>query len=217
MQAEFWLACWENDHLGFQLDEVHPMLQQLLPQLALTATSVFVPLYGKSLDLAFLAKQYKVVGSELSDIACRDFFAQQQLTPSVSQVDARFSCYQTQQITLWQGDFFSLPAQAVAGCQFIYDRAALIALPAAMRQQYASKLVSLFQPGTRILLISVEYPQQEKAGPPFSVSRADLQQLFPSASIQVLAQRDLTAQGFARRKFAVSTLIETAYLLTLHA
>jgi thiopurine S-methyltransferase len=216
MQAEFWLACWENDHLGFQLDNVHPMLQQLLPQLVLTANSVFVPLCGKSLDIAFLAQQYKVVGVELSDIACRDFFAQQQLRPTITQPVAGYNCYVTKQITLWQGDFFSLPQQAVAECQFIYDRAALIAMPEAMRQQYVSKLVSLFQSGTRILLISVEYPQLEKAGPPFSVNRVQLQQLFPSASIQILAQQDLTTKGFARRKFAVSRLIETAYLITLN-
>lgn len=220
MQAEFWLACWENDHLGFQLDDVHPMLQQLLPQLALPAGDVFVPLCGKSLDLAFLAQQHNVVGAELSDIACRDFFSQQQLIPTVSQPVAGFTCYSAEfkakRINLWQGDFFNLPNQAVANCQFIYDRAALIALPADMRQQYAAKLLSLFKPGAQLLLIGVEYPQQEKNGPPFSVSAAHIQALFPKADIQMLAEQDLTNKGFARRKFAVSRLIETAYLITLN-
>ncbi|WNO61863.1 thiopurine S-methyltransferase [Rheinheimera sp. MMS21-TC3] len=217
MDAEFWLACWQNDHLGFQLDDVHPMLQELLPQLALpTATKVFVPLCGKSLDLAFLAKSYSVVGAELSDIACRDFFAQHQLEPSVSEATNNFRCYQTEQITIWNGDFFNLPKQAITECQFIYDRAALVALPEAMRLQYAAKLLTLFKAGTKMLLISVDYPQDEKVGPPFSVSKLELEALFPSASIKELAVQDLTAKGFAKRKFSVSKLIETAYLISFN-
>lgn len=217
MDAEFWLACWQNNHLGFQLDAVHPMLQELLPQLALPAdTQVFVPLCGKSLDLVFLAEHYNVVGAELSDIACRDFFAQLQLEATISKATNNFRCYQTERITLWNGDFFNLPKQAITECQFIYDRAALVALPEVMRQQYAAKLLALFKAGTKMLLISVEYPQQEKVGPPFSVDKLQLEALFPSASIKVLAAQDLTAKGFAKRRFSVSKLIETAYLISFN-
>lgn len=215
MQPEFWQACWENNHLGFQLDNVHPMLENLLPKLDLAIKGVFVPLCGKSLDLAFLTKHYKVVGAELSDIACRDFFAEQQLSPMIT-ADGGFTRYETEQISLWNGDYFNLPQQAVAQCQFIYDRAALVALPLTMRKQYAEKTLSLFKSGTRMLLISVEYPQHEKQGPPFSVSQSELADLFPLADIKILAQDDLTGRGFAKRRFAVSKLIETAYLITFN-
>ncbi|MDZ7902033.1 MAG: hypothetical protein U5L01_05590 [Rheinheimera sp.] len=40
MDAEFWLNCWKNNHLGFQLEEPHPLLVAALPTLPKVATSI---------------------------------------------------------------------------------------------------------------------------------------------------------------------------------
>lgn len=210
MQAEFWHQVWQQDQLGFQLAEAHPMLRAQLSTLP-RQHAIFVPLCGKSPDLHLLAQQYRVIGAELSPIACRDFFREARLPVSQSEV-AAFILWQTQRYQLWQGDFFALPVTAVADCQLIYDRAALIALPPAMRQQYVQKLQQLM-PHATMLLISLEYPQHEKQGPPFAVAETEIASLFSFARITLCGIRHLTGQGFARRKFETSTLVEKSWLI----
>ena len=210
MEADFWHQVWQQDQLGFQLAEAHPLLRAQLAALPASA-AVLVPLCGKSPDLHLLAQRYQVVGAELSQIACRDFFAEAQLPVSPLDVGA-FTLWQAAQYQLWHGDFFELPATAVSGCQFIYDRAALIALPAQMRQRYVQRLKQLL-PHATLLLISLEYPEHEKQGPPFSVTAAEITQLFDFADINLCGIRNLTGQGFARRKFETSWLIEKGWLI----
>lgn len=202
--------------MGFQLDAVHPLLVLALRQLDVADDKVFVPLCGKSPDLLYLAQRFQVVGAELSDIACRDFFKDHQLDAVQYQSDS-FTCFSWRNISLWQGDFFNLRPGQFDDISLVYDRAALIALPDEMRQQYAQHLCKLVAPGAQIILISLEYPETEKQGPPFSVSQQQLQHLFPRADIQLLAEQDLTGKGFAKRRFATSYLSEKAYLIKLPA
>jgi thiopurine S-methyltransferase len=214
MDADFWLTRWQNNELGFQLDNAHPLLVQCLPSLLVNSTKVLVPLCGKSPDIHYLSGFLPVLGAELSAIACHEFFIEHQLAFNSWPVDC-FRCYQSEYITLWQGDFFAMQPEHVMACDLIYDRAALIALPQPMRQQYADKLQAILPHGAKVLLISLEYPQHEKSGPPFSVSREEIDALFPNAEIELLAELELTGKGFARRRFATSSLVEKAYCITL--
>lgn len=208
MQQDFWLQCWQQNQLGWQQDEAHPLLRSA-PSDWLNASPVFVPLCGKSPDLLFLAQQAPVVGAELSEIACRDFFTENQLEATRTQIGA-FVCYNAAAIKLWQGDFFAMQNVQVAECRRIYDRAALIALPAPMRQDYVHQLRALM-PTADLLLLSLEYPAAEKNGPPFSVPAEEITRLFGFAVVTLLQQRDLTGQGFARRRFATTYLTETCW------
>lgn len=210
MDANFWHQVWQQDQLGFQLAEAHPLLRAQLAALPASA-AVLVPLCGKSPDLHLLAKRYQVVGAELSQIACRDFFAEAQL-PVSQQAVGEFLLWQAAQYQLWQGDFFEIPMLAVKDCQLIYDRAALIALPPDMRQRYVQTLKQLL-PHATLLLISLEYPEHEKQGPPFAVTAAEIDQLFDFAAVNLCSIRNLTGQGFARRKFETSWLIEKGWLI----
>ncbi len=216
MEHEFWHSCWQNNHLGFQLAEPHPMLVSALPELlalndSAASCRIFVPLCGKSPDLHFLAERFHVVGCELSAIACADFFVEANVSPEQVLVGEHV-VYQNDEIALWQGDFFRLPESAVSGISVIYDRAALIALPKDMRIRYVQQLKTLF-PSATMLLISLAYPEEEKSGPPFNVTETEIRQLFAGASFVKLLEHDLTGVGFAKRRFATSSLIETAWLI----
>ncbi len=210
MDAEFWLNCWKNNHLGFQLEAPHPLLVAAMPLLP-KVDKVFVPLCGKSPDLHLLAQHYSVIGSELSAIACNDFFTEAGMV-ATKQTMAEHVVFNEQNINIWQGDFFTLPELAVRGVSLIYDRAALIALPSELRQRYVNCLRQNL-PKATLLLISLEYPQEEKVGPPFSVSDAEINQLFSGADIDKLTEVDLTGAGFARRRFLTSRLIESSWLI----
>jgi thiopurine S-methyltransferase len=208
MDAAFWHHCWQQNLLGFQLADAHPLLRAQLAAFP-THVAVFVPLCGKSPDLHALASRGPVVGAELSDIACRDFFAEAGLSVNTTALGDH-QLWQHGTYRLWQGDFFQLPVAAVTDCQWIYDRAALIALPATMRQHYADTLRRLL-PSAAMLLISLEYPAAEKQGPPFAVTEQEIRSLFQGASISLHGIRNLTGQGFARRTFATSMLVEKSY------
>lgn len=208
MQAEFWLNCWQKNQLGWQLEQPHPLLLQA-PADWLDSRPVFVPLCGKSPDMLWLSQSADVVGAELSAIACQDFFTENQL-PFDQSGGGEFSLFSSPGVKIWQGDFFALQPQQLSNCQRIYDRAALIALPESMRKDYVRKLRELL-PAADMLLLSLEYPIIERAGPPFSVSANEIAALFDFATVTLFTQQDLTGKGFARRAFHTSSLIETCW------
>jgi thiopurine S-methyltransferase len=208
MQQDFWLNCWRQNQLGWQQDAAHPLLIQA-PADWLDQRPVFVPLCGKSPDLLYLAQSAAVIGSELSAIACRDFFAENQLDLQQSDM-ADFRLFAAGNVQIWQGDFFLLKPEQVASCRRVYDRAALIALPESMRRDYVRQLRALL-PAADMLLLSLEYPAAEKAGPPFSVTPQEISTLFEFATVTLLQQQDLTGRGFARRRFETSSLVETCW------
>ena len=60
----------------------------------------------------------------------------------------------------------------------MFDRGALVALPPDLRRRYASELYARLPRGCRGLLVTLEYPQPERAGPPFSVDATEVQSLY---------------------------------------
>ncbi len=208
MDAEFWLRCWQQDQLGWQLDAPHPLLLTAPPDW-FTPHAVFVPLCGKSPDLQYLAATAPVVGAELSELACGAFFLERGWMPEI-RTEADVVCYRHKNIAIWQGDYFAMQPTQLANCHRVYDRAALIALPEQMRRDYVRQLRRLM-PKADMLLLSLEYPPGEKQGPPFSVPADEVYDLFDFATVKLWQQRDLTGQGFARRRFDTSVLVETSW------
>lgn len=77
----------------------------------------------------------------------------------------------------------------------MYDRAALIALRPDLRRRYVDALYAALPSGSRGLLITLDYPQPQKAGPPFSVDAAEVHALFDSCwTVALLERRDILAQ-----------------------
>jgi thiopurine S-methyltransferase len=216
MQQAFWLECWQQPYPGFHLDQVHPLLQACWSRVYQPEVhqQVLVPLCGKSIDMMFLRQHLPVLGVELAERACTDFFQEQQMAVSLQKVN-HFQRYDAARLRLLQGDFFQLTQDESAECRLVYDRAALIALPAEMRQDYVRHLRQILPTQSTLLLISLEYPAEEKQGPPFAVCEAEIRQLFAGAQIDVLAISNRTGLGFARRAFATSSLVEKAWRIQL--
>ncbi|MEO8998645.1 MAG: thiopurine S-methyltransferase [Rhodanobacter sp.] len=216
MDPGFWQQRWRDGRIGFHNEAPLPLLVEHWPKLALTPGSqVFVPLAGKSLDLAWLAGQgHRVLGVELSPLAVAQFFAERGLEPQVQ--DSRYDRhYRAGEIELICGDVFDLDADALADCAAVYDRAALIALPPALRHRYVRELHALLPAGCRGLLITLEYPQHEKQGPPFAVAEAEVHELYGRDwRVETLQRRDILAQqpGFVAE--GVSILETVVYRLS---
>jgi len=216
MEPTFWQERWARNQIGFHLPEVNPYLQRHWPQLALAEGSkVLVPLCGKSLDLMWLASHgLRVMGVELSEQAVEAFFSEQNLVPRVTRRGA-FTVYQADLIEVWCGDFFALDAEALVGCAALYDRAALIALPPLMRAQYAEHLSRLLPSGCQGLLITLDYDQTQKAGPPFAVTDEEVKVLFGSDwTLKVLQEQDVLQESWKFVQEGVTQLDERVYRLT---
>ena len=68
--------------------------------------------------------------------------------------------------------------------------------------------------GCRGLLITLEYPQHEKQGPPFSVPEAEVRELYGRDwDIDVLERRDILAQQPAFIEEGVTALETVVYRL----
>ncbi|UPQ81482.1 thiopurine S-methyltransferase [Pseudomonas knackmussii] len=179
MDEGFWERRWSRNEIGFHLNEVNPYLRRHWPAIGLSnGTRVLVPLCGKTLDMAWLAEQgFAVLGVELSERAVEDFFAEQGLTPEVA-VQGEHALYRAGALEICRGDFFTLTQSDVSDCRALYDRAALIALPAEMRQRYAEHLTKILPKSCQALLITLDYEQSQMSGPPFAVSEGEVRQLF---------------------------------------
>jgi thiopurine S-methyltransferase len=219
LKKEFWLERWEREETGFHQNDFNPYLRQYWQKLHLEGSSlVFVPLCGKSLDMLWLRDQgHQVLGVELSAIAVQAFFSENGYTP---QHDARgkFDLCEADGIRILCGDFFDLGKDDLKKAAAVYDRASLIALSPEMRERYVRHLVSILPPATQILLVTVEYPQVEMQGPPFSVSAAEVETLYREhAGVRLLAQLDVLAQNPRFQQRGLSRLRENIFLLTLPA
>lgn len=190
MDADFWLARWREGRIGWHQDEVDRLLQKHWPGLdARAGETVFVPLCGKSLDMAWLAGNgYPVLGVDLSLAACEAFFDELGAATDRRE-EAGIPCLQAQGVTLYAGDLFALPAELVGGASLVYDRAALIALPADMRPAYVDAVYGTLPAGARGLLITLEHPPGERGGPPFAVPEAEVRALLEPEWQVVLAER----------------------------
>lgn len=216
MEADFWHNRWENNLTGFHLDEVNPYLKANWSALELKADSrVFVPLCGKTLDLLWLADQgHQVVGIELSPLAVEAFYVENGLSFERSQI-GDLELWQSEKISLFCGDIFDLTPDVLGQVDGVYDRASLIALPPAMRQEYVAKMIELAKFAPK-LLVTLEYEQSKMAGPPFSVSEEEIRALYQeNYRIKQLTAQDVLGNNEKFRARGLDYMNECLYLLEM--
>lgn len=216
MEPTFWHERWARAEIGFHQHETNIHLRRFWPGLGLTAGQrILVPLCGKSLDLLWLAGEGQAVtGVEISPVAVAAFFADNDLRPRRWRQGA-FEVWQTEEIRILLGDFFALQPDQIADCAAAYDRAALIALPPAMRERYARHLAAILPPAAPMLLVTLEYDQTLLSGPPFAVCEEEVRALYGSGyQIEPLHARDALAEESRWRERGLTWLLERVYRLT---
>lgn len=215
MDPNFWHERWQKKETGFHQPAVNDLLQLYWSRLGLEAGSkVFVPLCGRSLDMVWLADQgHRVIGAELSQIAIDEFFTERGFAPATS-TNASFNVKSAGPFEIWCGDFFDLPTSATAGVAGVYDRASLIAFPAAMQGRYAAKLKELAPPESPLLLITLDYDQKQMTGPPFATPRSQVHSLFADRyKIEELACQSALEQSPRLMQRGLTSLEVCAYAL----
>lgn len=216
MHADHWLDRWKQNRIGFHESVVNPYLPRHLSRFNLAPDdTIFLPLCGKAIDIAWLAQQgFKVIGIELSEIAIEAFFAEQELQYQQFE-DDRFIIRRSGNISLIQGDYFELRQQDLPDCKMVYDRASLIAIDAPDRGAYADQMRSIVPEDIGILLITLDYDQSQMSGPPFAVSAKEVSQHYQAYySIEILEQNDVLDERPRWRDQGLTRLSESVYHLT---
>ena len=152
-----WHSRWESNKIGWHADQVNQNLIDYFSKLNLVdGDKIFVPLCGKSVDM---------------------FFSENKLEYSVAKVDDLI-LYEGDGIQIFCGDFFTLKANHLVDVKAVYDRASLIALDKALRQKYVNHLNDIILKDVRVLLLTLNYPQHQWVGPPYAVSKLEVDSLY---------------------------------------
>jgi thiopurine S-methyltransferase len=160
-----------------------------------------------------LQQGYPVTGVEISRVAVEAFFIENDIMPAISRAGAFIRCV-FENLEVLCGDFFALTKADIGEISSIYDRAALIALPADMRRDYITHLTRLLAGTNRGLLITLDYNQEEMSGPPFSVPDGEVRQLFERlCPVQRLCSTDVLDEHERFRETGLTRLTEQAYRL----
>jgi len=213
MEHFFWDERWQKNQIGFHEGKYNSYLTEYFSLIPLKFRKhVLVPLCGKSADLVFLSQHcQKIIGVEFIEKAILDFFTESGLPFTKTSAET----YSAKNISLIFSDFIFHESSFLQEPGWLYDRAALVALPEPLRKKYADAITEREVHVKAQLLTVFEYPQHEKAGPPFSVNESMVKELYSSAwGIQKILTKDLLLEKnnpFAKQGF--SSVSENVFLL----
>ena len=217
LRAEFWLERWRSGQTGWHQTDVNRWLVKHWPVLGLERDSpVFVPLCGKSLDMAWLrALGHRVIGVELAETAVRCFFEEAGTPFKVFNTAGDMPRFSSGGIHIYCGDYLELSAAHLEAAPGAFDRGALVALPAEQRAVYADHVQRVLPERAQVLLIALDYDQQRAPGPPFAVSKEEVQALYGARCRIRLLDSARTAElppHFVER--GIDEAVEGIYLIT---
>jgi len=192
VEPSFWLHKWSTNDIGFHQKTANALLVEHLPALGLVeGNRIFVPLCGKTLDIRWmLSQRFRVAGAELSRIAVDQLFAELDVVPTLTDLGPLVR-YSAPDLDIFVGDIFQLTREWLGAVDAIYDRAAMVALPASMRDLYTAHLTRITVDAP-LLLITFEYDQTLAEGPPFSIGSEEVRRHYLGTyDVQRLARADL--------------------------
>jgi len=193
MDAGFWHQRWEKNETAWHESKANPLLVTYFRELSMAkGRRVFVPLCGKTLDNSWLLSHgYRVAGAELSQIAIEQLFMDLGVQPEISEVGG-LNRWSANNIDIFVGDIFALSRQNLGPVDAIYDRAALVAFPEEMRNRYTAHLTELTGTAPQ-LLICYEYDQRLLKGPPFSISKEEVNRHYLAKyDVTLLASKEVS-------------------------
>lgn len=219
MSPEDWSYRWSLDQTKFHMPQVHPMLKKHIEKLTQGRISqkVFVPLCGKTLDMQWLLDQgHEVIGNECADLACKQFFEEQNIPytseplPGVDGV--LYTATDGKPIKIYRCDCFALTSKLCGQFDCVWDRGGFVALPVKERTRYANAMRKLMKDNSRYLLDCFLLDNDIFAGPPFNCSENDVKQSFEKlCSVKKLDEKDVF--GKWQESWGLKTFVEEVFLL----
>ena len=200
MKHEFWAERWSEGLIGFNQSEVNAHLRTHWPSLELDSSArILVPLCGKSIDLLWLREQgHAVVGVEFVEQAIHDFFSDHAIPYEPTALGWR-ATDNGPPLTLVRHDFMTLQPQQIGRFDAVYDRASVVALPPDLQFDFGRAMGVLLQPKCVGILLSFEYPPEQRQGPPFATDRNRLREILgTNVEIELIDRHDLDSSEVER-------------------
>jgi thiopurine S-methyltransferase len=167
-----------NDHLVAFADHMPPNGR------------VMLPLSGKSRDMIWLRDRgATVVGIEFVKEAAEAFFAENRI--ACERHERRHLVLEGEGIEIVVSDFFAVEPEEVGKIDWIFDRAALVAIRPEDRIPYVEQLLRFLEPGGQILLVALDHDQRDGQRPPFAIPPKEIARLFAGHELGVLDERDV--------------------------
>mmetsp|Transcript_16106 Transcript_16106/g.18239 ORF Transcript_16106/g.18239 Transcript_16106/m.18239 type:complete len:287 (-) Transcript_16106:1581-2441(-) len=227
-RAEPWDKRWKRDGTrpGFHNLEVNKHLVEYLERVRREAGdkeskwNVLVPLCGKTVDMGFLESNgYNVVGVEFIQDAIDQFADEQGFTWQQPESVDDFVVFNKDVgsgLSIWKGDFFkfkdSFTSKNKETFNFVWDRAAMVAIQPVLRRQYADTIKAM---GENMILVTFEYDQNEMDGPPFSVPTNEVYELYQDKYNITLVSRESIAKALPKLAArGISEGYENVFILT---
>lgn len=195
-ENNLWLERWKNREIGFNQAMPNSFMVKYFEHLNLSeGSSVLVPLCGKTIDISWLlSKGYTVIGIELSELAVIELFEELGVTAKVSQV-GELTLYAAPNLNVFVGNIFKVNAQMLGHIDAIYDRAAIVALPKALRVDYTAHLRTISNNASQLLLC-FEYDQSLMNRSPYSVEESEVRKHYEEHYNLELLTREEIVGGF---------------------
>jgi thiopurine S-methyltransferase len=211
VEPQFWIDSWARGGscTSFHRRGVHPYVVKHATPGFLAGKRVLVPMCGKADDMLWFREHAEhVVGVELAELAVRQFFAENSLP-----FERRGDRFEAERLTIHRRDVFDLGAAEIGRVDFVYDRAALVALPLPLRLRYVAKVDELTRRGTVQFVNTVQYDPALDT-PPFSIGPDEVNRYYGGRyRIEHVERPELPHHGMVR-KFNLNWLIEHGFVLT---
>jgi len=211
---EFWAERWTTGQTGFHEGKPNDLLAAHIARIEAKTprARILVPLSGKAFDLRWLAERgHEVVGIEFVWEAVSGFFEDWKLEPSPIEVGGK-PALRAKGVTIVCADMFALTPDALGHFDVIYDRAALVALEPSTRTRYVETCRSFLSEGGVTLLVAFAYDQSRAPGPPFSIERALVDELYAPRQIERLETRAVPTSK-RLTEAGIAALDESVYLI----
>ncbi len=218
MEKSYWQSRWVKDKTGFHTPEMDPSFLEYWPRyFTHKHANVLVPLCGKATEMKWLSdNHYNVTGIEFIQKACTDYFQTFDITPKITHKKG-VDIYEHENIRVLNADFFKPNTDLKKFADYVYDRAALIALPEQMRGKYVQIIKRYLKETSQILLITLEYDQEEMKGPPFSVPIEEVKSLYGiDFKVDLIERRDILDSMVRFRERGLTSLVKNIMLLRPH-
>lgn len=193
MSKAFWQEIWQQESQGFHEGKPNDFLVRHAERFN-DASRILVPLCGRSHDLRYLAERgHDVTGVELIEDAARGFFSAQGLAVTERVHEGKL-LLESGNLRIFVSDILAVRPETFGRFDAVYDRAAAVALPEEIRQQYAQTMQRLLTPEGAMLLITFVDPERT-TGPPFAIDQRGVERMYPGAEITVIDTRDPTTDA----------------------
>lgn len=181
---EDWKDAWKGNRLGWHFQCINPILEKHMDSLIGQRKNIkmFFPLCGKSVDMKWMYDLgHEVVGVEISELACRQFFTEQNIEfteEDVQSVNGKVYRSKDKRISLYSFDLFLFNKDVHGTFEAVFDRGAFEAIDKIDRKKYADTMGDIMAPGGRILLTTFDYDPNEYGGPPHNIPEEDVNKYF---------------------------------------